>query len=147
MIETNTKSTDVLTKPKIAAKELPSPYSACNPPRGFRPGPFPFHYQLNIVIDTLGELGWGRGHLAEHDDQDTRQVKLEGANPSEIAKAEDEAAGRIACCRRACDLFSVVATTPTGTTAAVAKRKKTSEARVGVSRGKMTMIPSLLWVP
>ena len=92
MIETNTESTDVLTKPKIAAKELPSPYSACNPPRGFRPGPFPFHYQLNIVIDTLGELGWGRGHLAEHDDQDTRQVKLKGANPSEIAKAEGEAA-------------------------------------------------------
>ena len=72
------------------AKVLPSPYSAANPPRGFRPGPFPFHYQLNIVIDTLGELGWGRGHLADEVDQDTRQPKLEGLNPLEVAKAEAE---------------------------------------------------------
>jgi 23S rRNA (uracil1939-C5)-methyltransferase/tRNA (uracil-5-)-methyltransferase len=47
---------------------------------------------LNIVIDTLGELGWGRGHLADIDDQDTQQPKLEGANPLEVGKAEEEAA-------------------------------------------------------
>ena len=76
----------------IEAKRIPSSYSAVNPPRGFRPGPFPFHYHLNIVIDTLGELGWGRGHIAEESDQDTQQPKLEGADPLEVLKAEENAA-------------------------------------------------------
>jgi len=70
----------------------PSSYSAVNPPRRFQPGPFPFHYHLNIVIDTLGELGWGRGHLADVADQDAQQPKLEGANPLEVAKAEEDSA-------------------------------------------------------
>ena len=76
----------------VKEKEAPaSSYSAVTPPRGFRPGPFPFHYHLNIVIDTLGELGWGRGHIAEGDDQDIQQPKLEGANADEVAKAEEAA--------------------------------------------------------
>ena len=79
----------------IEAKRIQSSYSAVNPPRGFRPGPFPFHYHLNIVIDTLGELGWGRGHIAEEADQNTHQPKLEGAHPLEIAKAEENAAAVI----------------------------------------------------
>eukprot|EP00536_Pseudo-nitzschia_multiseries_P013695 jgi/Psemu1/261617/estExt_Genewise1Plus.C_6020015 len=37
-------------------------------------------------------MGEGRGHLADEADQDTRQPKLEGANPFEIAKAESNAA-------------------------------------------------------
>ncbi len=73
-------------------RALPSPYSAVTPPRGFRPGPFPFHYHLNIVIDTLGELGWGRGHLADAANQNTQQPKLVGADPEQVAAAEEAAA-------------------------------------------------------
>lgn len=87
---TTTTTTKLATV--AAAKVIASPYSAVHPPRAFQPGPFTFHYHLNIVIDTLGELGWGRGHLAEGDDQDTQQPKLEGANPLEVAKAEEESA-------------------------------------------------------
>ena len=71
-----------------AKRLLPSPYSAVTPPRGFREGPFPFHYHLNIVIDTLGELGWGRGHLADKDDQNTQQPKLVGSDAELVAEAE-----------------------------------------------------------
>ena len=64
-------SSSTLESSALKEKYAPaSSYSAVTPPRGFRPGPFPFHYHLNIVIDTLGELGWGRGHLAEGDDQE-----------------------------------------------------------------------------
>ena len=95
MSEINSSNAESSTKLEVfttTPRALPSPYSAANPPRGFRPGPFPFHYQLNIVIDTLGDLGWGRGHLAEEADQDTQQPKLNGGNPLEIIKAEEESA-------------------------------------------------------
>jgi tRNA/tmRNA/rRNA uracil-C5-methylase (TrmA/RlmC/RlmD family) len=72
-------------------KAVPSAYSAANPPRGFRPGPFPFHYHLNIVIVDLGDMGWGRGLLADESDRDTKQPPLEG-QPSDIARAEEASA-------------------------------------------------------
>mmetsp|Transcript_4722 Transcript_4722/g.10818 ORF Transcript_4722/g.10818 Transcript_4722/m.10818 type:complete len:558 (-) Transcript_4722:178-1851(-) len=91
MSEIDSSNAEISTKKDESAAPASS-YSAANPPRGFQPGPFPFHYQLNIVIDTLGDMGEGRGHMADEADRDTRQPKLEGALPLEISKAEASAA-------------------------------------------------------
>ncbi|KAG7367387.1 TrmA family RNA methyltransferase [Nitzschia inconspicua] len=32
------------------------------PPK-FVPAPFPYHFQVTLKIDTLSDMGWGRGHL------------------------------------------------------------------------------------
>mmetsp|Transcript_31080 Transcript_31080/g.73249 ORF Transcript_31080/g.73249 Transcript_31080/m.73249 type:complete len:553 (+) Transcript_31080:281-1939(+) len=92
MIEAESSSPKEKSAEKQENASPASSYSAVNPPRGFQSGPFPFHYHLNVVIDKLGDMGEGRGHIADEADQDTRQPKLEGAHPLEISKAESNAA-------------------------------------------------------
>jgi len=54
-----------------------------NVPKGFVPTPFPFHFEVNLEIDTLDDrLGWGRGHLADETKQEeSAAVILEKVPP------------------------------------------------------------------
>ena len=70
-------TTTTTTTEKIAVKVVQ------NIPRGFVPTPFPFHFQVNIVIDALDyRLGWGKGHIAEMIDQEEADTDILEKVPS-----------------------------------------------------------------
>jgi tRNA (uracil-5-)-methyltransferase len=76
-MDDNIHADDVMIQPETAVAGTATACTTTGVPRTkippkFVPTPFPYHFLLTIQIDTLSDMGWGRGHILtkkRHDDQ------------------------------------------------------------------------------